>query len=235
MGEFNIFKLLIEKMGMEKYADDYVVSVMGSLFVLLIILLISILAWRKLRHTEEMVVPSAKFSLSNIIGVAMEWMLGVMNGILGDKAERFLPLIGTLFIYIFLCNLLGFIPGFIAPTATITTNLSCALVVFIYYNYVGIRERGIIGYFKSFLGPVVWLAPLFLCVELISNLVRPVTLSVRLFGNIMGDHVVNNMFSGLVPLIVPIFFIALGLFVAFIQAFVFSILSTVYIALAIEH
>jgi F-type H+-transporting ATPase subunit a len=120
------------------------------------------------------------------------------------------------------------------PTDNINTNIPCAIIVFLYYNFVGIREQGFIKYFKHFAGPIIWLAPLMFSIELISHLVRPLSLSVRLFGNITGDHMVLGIFSQLTPLVVPVIFLFLALFVAFIQAFVFSLLSTVYIALATE-
>lgn len=234
MHEFNFFIWLAEKAGLEKYVSGWWVSILSSLLVLFVLTVISILVWRKLRRVEEAMIPSEKFSLQNIIELMVEWLLKMMQGVLGDRAERFLPLIGTLFVYIFCCNLLGFIPGFISPTTVITTNFACAMVVFVYYNYVGIKEWGVIRYFRSFLGPVIWLAPLFFCIELVSHLVRPISLSVRLYGNMLGDHMALGVFSGLVPLVIPIFFIVLGIFISFIQAFVFSILSTVYIALAVK-
>jgi F-type H+-transporting ATPase subunit a len=130
---------------------------------------------------------------------------------------------------------MGVIPGFLPPTDNINTTLACGLVVFVYFNYVGIRENGLINYLKHFAGPVVALAPLMLVVELIGICVRPISLALRLFGNITGDHMVFGIFSELVPIGVPILFLALGIFVAFIQAFVFSLLSTIYVALALPH
>ena len=234
MHKFNLILWLGEKTGMT-FVNESTVSLLSSILVFLILISLSLVVWLRLRNPERHIVPSATFSVTNIFEIFIDGALSIMRGMLKEKAEKFLPLIGTLFIFIFVCNLLGFIPGFMSPTTVITTNLGCAIVVFFYYNYIGIRERGFVSYLKHFLGPVLWLAPLFLFIELTSHLVRPITLSVRLFGNMMGDHVVLDMFSGLIPLLIPIFFMVLGIFVAFIQAFVFSILSTVYIALAIEE
>lgn len=234
MHEFDIFIWLAEKFGLEKYVSPEAISVFGSACVLLFIAVISLLAWRRLKNPEERIIPYARFSVANLMEVFTEWLLNIMRGVLGEQAEKFVPLIGTLFIYILCCNLIGFIPGFISPTSVILTNLACALVVFVYYNYIGFKENGV-RYFKSFLGPVIWLAPLFIFIELISHLVRPITLSIRLYGNITGDHMVVGMFSELTPILVPIIFIILGIFVSLIQAFIFSILSTVYIALAVQH
>lgn len=235
MHEFNIYALIAQKLGFGDHLSSDTISVFGSLTVLILLFIISIFAWRRLKDPEMRVVPSGKFTLSNIMEIFVEGLLSIMRGILGDHAERYLPIIGTLFVYIFCCNMLGFIPGLNSPTSVIVTNLACALVVFVYYNYVGIKDMGFAKYMKTFLGPVIWLAPLFLFIELISHFIRPITLSVRLYGNIMGDHMVLGIFSEITPIIVPIFFIILGIFVSLIQAFIFSILSTVYIALATQH
>jgi F-type H+-transporting ATPase subunit a len=154
--------------------------------------------------------------------------------------------VATLFIFIFLSNLLGLIPGFFPPTANINTNLAMALCVFLYFNVVGIKEQGFVNYFKHFMGvapsgpiwafiPGLVLALLIFCIEIFGLVIRPVTLSLRLLANINADHLVVGIFSSLSPLIVPIIFMILGLFVAFVQAFVFSLLTIIYIALAAPH
>jgi F-type H+-transporting ATPase subunit a len=179
-------------------------------------------------------VPDSGLSLRNICEIIIEGALGILKGILGEQAAVYLPLVGTLFFYILTCNLLGIIPGFLPPTANINTNAAMALIVFILYNYYGFREHGA-GYLKQFAGPLAWLAPLMFVIELFSHAFRPFSLSVRLFGNIFGDHMVLSIFSDLVPVLVPVAFLILGMAVAFIQAFIFSILSSVYIALAVSH
>lgn len=188
----------------------------------------------RLRQTEKCLVPGSKPTPATMFEVAVEAILGLMEGVMGQRAWKYFPLIGALFLYIFVCNCLGLIPGLIPPTENINTNAACAVVVFFYYHFVGIKEKGIKNYLKHFLGPVIWLGPLILIIELISHLVRPVSLSVRLFGNMTGDHMVLGLFSELVPFLVPIVFLGLGLFISFIQAFVFSLLSITYIALATE-
>ncbi|HCU24920.1 MAG TPA: ATP synthase F0 subunit A [Deltaproteobacteria bacterium] len=144
-------------------------------------------------------------------------------------------MIGALFIYIFISNLLGVLPGFLPPTDNISTTLACGLVVFFYFNYIGIKENGFFNYFKHFAGPVIFLAPLMFLIEIIGVVVRPVSLALRLQGNITGDHLVLGIFSDLVPIGVPVLFLALGIFVSFIQAFVFSLLSTIYVGLSLPH
>jgi F-type H+-transporting ATPase subunit a len=121
-----------------------------------------------------------------------------------------------------------------APTSNINANFAVAAIVFFAYNYYGIKEHGP-SYIKQFMGPVAWLAPFMILVEIISHLVRPVSLSLRLFGNINGDHLALAVFSDLVPMFVPMIFMGLGMFVAFLQAFIFTILSAIYIQMAISH
>ena len=209
------------------------VLIAGAVGIFLI--LSAFLANLKLRHTEKCLVPSPKIGPATIFEAIVEALLELMRGVLGEKAETFFPLIGSLFIYIFACNLVGLIPGLAPPTDNINTNLACSLLVFLFYNYQGIKHHGLINYGKHFLGPVIWLGPLMLVIELISHAVRPISLSVRLFGNMTGDHLVLGIFSHMTPILVPVIFMGLGLFVSFIQAFVFSLLSIVYLGLATEE
>ncbi|HUU50518.1 MAG TPA: F0F1 ATP synthase subunit A, partial [Nitrospinota bacterium] len=138
------------------------------------------------------------------------------------------------FIYILISNLLGLIPEFYPPTINLNTNFAIASIVFIMYNYYGFRENGL-SYIKHFTGPMWALAILYFPIEIFSHLFRPVTLSVRLFGNIFGDHNVIEIFQGLIPIGVPVLFMFLGIIVAIMQAFVFALLTIIYIALAVSH
>lgn len=211
------------------------IHIAHAAFVALLLTFLGVIVYFKLRNTEAALVPGSKISVPNIFEVASESLIGLMEGIMGHEAKKYFPMIGTLFIFIFLNNMLGLIPGLLPPTDNINTTLACGLVVFFYFNYIGIKENGLINYLKHFAGPVIFLAPLMLVIELIGIAVRPVSLGLRLFGNITGDHMVFGIFSDLVPLGVPVIFLALGLFVSFIQAFVFSLLSTIYVALALPH
>lgn len=217
------------------WVNEHNVHVASAGIVAFVLLTLGLIVRVKMRNPEKYIVPPKRLGIVWLFDAGAEALLNLMEGVIGDQAVRYLPLIGSLFIYIFFCNLLSVIPGFVPPTDNINTNLPCALMVFLYYNYMGVKEHGFVNYFKHFAGPVIWLAPLMFTVELISHCVRPISLSVRLFGNIMGDHVVLGIFSHLVPVLVPVIFLFLALFVAFIQAFVFSLLSTVYIALATGH
>ncbi len=235
MHEFNILIWLGERISWLSWVDESTIHIASAAFVAVILLVLAVIGGLKLRKAEKYIVPSGKISLISTFDAAAEAILKLLEGVMGEEAIKYLPLIGSIFFYIFFCNLLSVIPGFVPPTDNINTNIPIALTVFVYYHTVGIREHGLKGYLRHFAGPIIWLAPLMFSLEMISHCVRPVSLSVRLFGNITGDHMVLGIFSQLIPLIVPVVFMSLALFVAFIQAFVFSLLSTVYIALATEH
>jgi F-type H+-transporting ATPase subunit a len=159
---------------------------------------------------------------------------GQLRAIIGPTGDKYITLIGGLFIFIFFCNIIAIVPGFVPATDNLNTNLAMSLMVFVVYNYYGFKEHGI-SYLKQFAGPILWLAPLMFLIELLSHLFRPMSLSIRLFGNMFGDHMVLGIFSDLVPLVIPVIFMILGIVVSTIQAFVFAVLTTVYIALAVSH
>ena len=166
--------------------------------------------------------------------MATTGLLQFMESLMGSDAKRFLPLIGGTAFFILFNNLLGLIPGFDGATANINTTLAPALVIFVATHIVGVRTHGA-GYIKQFLGPVWWLSPLMLPIELISHFARILSLSVRLFGNMMGDHKVLAIFLGLVALGVPVIFMGMGIFIALVQTFVFTLLSILYITFALEE
>jgi F-type H+-transporting ATPase subunit a len=149
--------------------------------------------------------------------------------------KQFAPLLFTLGLYIFLCNALGTIPIFETPTDQIMVTAGCALVAFMYYNFWGIRHHGILGYAKSFLGPVWWLAPLMLIIELISHLARALSLSVRLYANMLAGHRITLVFFSLIPVVLPSFFGALHIAVGALQAFIFVLLTTIYLSGAVSE
>ncbi len=181
-------------------------------------------------------VPDSGMSVRNIAEIAVEALINLAEGVFGTRknAIAYLPLVGTLFLYILVSNLIGLIPGFLPPTSDISTNFALALAVFLVFNIQGLRVNGV-GYLKHLMGPILWLAPLMFVLESVGMLFRPVSLSLRLFGNLNGDHMVFGVFSDLVPALIPSIVLGLGLFVSFIQAFVFTLLSVVYVALAIAH
>jgi F-type H+-transporting ATPase subunit a len=180
-------------------------------------------------------IPPPTFGLRNLLEMLSDMIFGLMSSVMGEKnARRYLPIVGTLFLFILFSNLLALIPGFLPPTDTLKTNLGLALFVFVLTHYFGVREHGL-KYFKHFLGPWLPLAPLMLPIELISHVARPVSLSMRLLGNIAADHAVVLAFFAIIPFLVPVPFLLMGVFVSVVQAVVFSLLSTVYISSAIAH
>ena len=153
----------------------------------------------------------------------------------GPHGLKYLPVIGTFGILILISNLMGLIPGLMAPTASTSVTFALGITSFVYYNAIGIKENGLFAHLRHFAGPVVWLAPLMFPIELISILVRPMSLGVRLFGNLFGDEQILGTISGLVAWIVPVLIMPLSVFVAFMQTFIFVLLSILYISEVSHH
>jgi F-type H+-transporting ATPase subunit a len=199
--------------------------------------------------------------LQNAAEAALDFVLALIDDVIGPEGRRFLPLIATLGLFIFASNLLGLVPGFTAPTDNVNTNLACALVVFFSYHWIGIRAHGLGAYLKHFAGPMPALAPLMIPIELISHLARPLSLTLRLFGNMLGGHILLSIVffmtvglstwalsgaAGVLGLVIGGvgtvatilftvgFLFPLKLLVAFLQAFIFCMLSMLYIAGALE-
>ena len=180
-------------------------------------------------------VPPPRFGLRNLFEMLSDTIFGLMVSVMGEKeARRYLPLVGSLFLFILFSNLLSLIPGFLPPTDTLKTNLALSLMVFLLTHVFGVRAHGV-AYFKHFLGPLWWLAPLMLPIEVISHIARPVSLAMRLLGNIAADHAVVLSFFAVIPFLVPVPFLVMGVFVSVVQAVVFSLLTTVYIGSAVAH
>ncbi|MBS1963360.1 MAG: F0F1 ATP synthase subunit A [Bdellovibrionales bacterium] len=193
---------------------------------------------RELKKEHAGIIPPATLTYRNFFEILAEKLYGLCEQVMGPhEAKIFYPFIGTLFCFIFFANLIGAIPGFTPPTENLNTTLAFGAFVFLYYNIQGIIAQGPLGHIKHFFGPTLswslcWLAPLMFVIEIVSHVFRPVSLGLRLRGNIMGDHVVHGVFSNLVPIGLPVIFLGLGVFVAFIQAFVFSLMTMVYISLS---
>ncbi len=176
--------------------------------------------------------------MQNVMEAYVSGVLKMGSDVMGrDKAIKYLPLVATIGLFVGIANIVGIIPGFEAPTANINMPLALALAVFVYYNFEGIRVNGIVNYFKHFLGPVWWLAWLMFPVEIVSHLSRLVSLSFRLFGNIKGDDMFLAVLLMLAPWVLPVIPFGLLTFMAFLQAFIFMMLTFVYIggAVATEH
>ena len=217
---------LFEAIGLGHFAHAYP-HVIYSWFVILLLISFAVLATRKI----EMIPTKAQNFFEIIISGMEEFMVDIT----GEEGRWFFPIIATIFIYIATCNLLGLVPGFYPPTASINTTVSCAIPVFLFTHFIGIKYHGL-KYVKHFLGPVWWLIPIILPIELIGHLARILSLSFRLFGNITGHELVLAILFMLAgAFFAPLPIMAMGIFVALVQAFVFFLLSIMYFAGAMEH
>lgn len=202
----------------------------------LILTTVGLLYRAKVSKVSDVVVPEKGITLRNIVELYGEFIYGQCKAIIGEKeAPRYFSFIGTVFILIFICNLIGLIPGFLPPTEYLSTTLAFGVAAFVYYNIQGCKEQGTLNYLKHFAGPLWYLSFLIFPIEIVSNLIRPLSLALRLRFNMMGDHIVLTEASNLMPVILPIPFMILGLLVSLIQAYVFTVLTMVYIQMAVEH
>jgi len=202
---------------------DYVVMV---IIVAAVLIVVFSLATRKLS-----LIPSRRQSLLEMIYGLFE---GLLTDTIGPEGKLYLPVIGTVGLFIFSCNIIGLVPGFMSPTSKLNVTVGCALAVFFYYHAQGVRAQGL-KYFKQFMGPIPVLAPLMIPIEIISHFSRPVSLSMRLFGNIFAEELLIIIMASIVPFLLPLPFMAVAIFTAVIQAFVFVLLACIYIAGAIAH
>ena len=188
----------------------------------------------RLGGKEAAVVPATGFGVRGFFELICEFIDGLGEMVIGHGHEKYSTLFASVFVFILFNNLIGLLPGMSAATDNINTTFALGLFTFVMYNIYGFGANGV-GYLKHFMGPIWWLIPLLLPIELISHMVRPFTLGLRMMGNIQGDHAVLTAFLDLVPYGVPVVFYGLGLFVSFMQAFVFTILSMVYVSMATAH
>jgi F-type H+-transporting ATPase subunit a len=201
--------------------EHHLVVVSYTWFVMAMLALFSFLATRRMN-----ILPGR---FQNVMEVIIGGFDDLLTSTMGHEGRKFFPLIATLGLYILTSNLLGLIPGFESPTANLNTTVSMAVVVFVMTHVVGVKVHGV-KYFKQFMGPVWWLTPLMMPIEIISHLSRPLSLSVRLFGNIMGEDIVLGVVLLLVPLLVPLPVFVLMIFTSCIQTLVFMLLAMMYIA-----
>ncbi|HFC03769.1 MAG TPA: F0F1 ATP synthase subunit A [Nitratifractor salsuginis] len=197
-----------------------------------LILVTLIIMWLAFKATGNLkAVPSGT---QNVLEAYLGGVIAMGKDVIGEElARKYLPLVATIGLFVLVSNLIGIIPGFESPTSNINVTLPLALVVFIYYNYEGIKKQGVIHYFAHFAGPVKALAPLMFPIEIVSHISRIISLSFRLFGNIKGDDLFLWVLLMLVPWIVPLPGYLLLTFSALLQTFVFMILTYVYLAGAV--
>lgn len=218
---FLILQWLVEKLHF-----DLGEHVTYTWFVMLVLILLALATTRGLK-----MVPSGA---QNLMEAFIDGLENFVEETMGPKGKAYFPLIATIALFILVSNLMGLVPGFYPPTANLNTNFAMALTVFVMTHAVGIKEHGI-GYLKHFMGPVLALAPLMFIIEVIGHLARPVSLSLRLFGNMYGHEIVLMIFLALVPFLLPVPMMVMGVLVALIQTFVFTLLAMIYIAGAIEE
>jgi len=188
----------------------------------------------QLGQGEEAIAPAKRFSARALLELLIEFIQSLSDMVIGEQGRSYIPLFASIFFFVLINNLIGVIPGITPATENLNTTLAMGLIIFLFYNYQGLKENGV-GYLKHFMGPILLLAPLMIVIELISHLVRPISLGLRLANVMRGDHTVLGIFLDLVPVLLPIPFYILGIFVCFVQAFVFTLLSMVYVSLAIAH
>jgi F-type H+-transporting ATPase subunit a len=201
--------------------EHHLVAVSYSWFIMAMLALFAFLATRRMQ-----IVPG-KFQ--NVMEVIIGSFDSLVTDTMGHDGRKFFPLIATLGLYILSANLLGIFPGFESPTSNLNTTASMAVVVFLMTHIIGIKVHGV-KYIKQFMGPIWWLTPLMLPIEIVSHLARPVSLSFRLFGNIMGEDKVLAVILLLVPFLLPLPVFVLMIFTSVIQTLVFMLLAMMYIA-----
>jgi len=214
--------------------SEQMLAICGSLTVAFALVAFALAVSSKLAKRREQLVPDSKITLLNIAEVYYEFIEDMVENVIGHHGKGYIPLIGTIFLFIFTSNMVGVVPGLYAPTTNYNMVLALSLFVFVIYNAFGLIENGL-GYLKHFMGPMLFLAPAFFAVEIISHLARPLSLTIRLRTNMFADHQVLSVFSNLAPLGVPVAFYGMGVFVSLVQAYVFTLLTTIYIGLAVSH
>lgn len=225
-------KWLFSSFGIRVYAGKDIIPahIVMAFIVTAIIILLFKLAVKNLSVKK----PN---KIQSVLEMYYNFFRGLVDDMIGPEGRKFIPALGTLGTFIAVSNLLGLFPELGSPTANINVTVGCAIFIFLYYHYQGIKKHGVFGYIKTFMGPVWWLAWLFLPIEIVSHLSRPLSLSMRLFGNIFGEDLVIIIIASLVPFIAPMPVMALAVFTSLLQAYIFVMLSSIYLAGAVasEH
>jgi F-type H+-transporting ATPase subunit a len=220
---------LLRYLGLQPaYPDAPITNPVAMEILVVLILLAFFLAVRASMSVEK---PGG---LQHLVEATEEFIAEQAHGVMGHGYERYIPYAVTIGYFILLGNLLGLVPGFESPTASPAVPLGCALLTFVYYHYHGIRTHGF-GYIKQFIGPVGALAPLMLLIEVVSHFARILSLTVRLYANMFAGDMVTLAFFSLVPVLVPVVFLGLHLFVSLVQTFIFVMLTLVYLGMAVSE
>jgi F-type H+-transporting ATPase subunit a len=219
-------------------ALHFPVEVQTLVFASILVLLLALAVRSGLHNAaDEGIIPDDRITLRNLIEVLLEGITSLARDVIGEKWATYMPLVGTLGFFILISNLVGLLPAVGGPTSYIETNLAWAVIAVVVSEAVGFREHGFIGYLGHFAPGPWWIKPLTFPIEIISHLVRLLSLTVRLTANMFADHTLLGLFLslGIAAWFIPWIVMGLGLFVAFIQAFIFTFLTMIYIGLALEH
>ncbi|GLI37854.1 F0F1 ATP synthase subunit A [Geobacter hydrogenophilus] len=217
------FRKLLEPLHISEAGVD---AIAYTWLIIVFLLIVSLIATKALKA-----VPTG---MQNFMEVVVGGIENMVEETMGEKGRPYFPLIATLALFVLVSNLIGLIPGFFPPTANLNTTAACAIIVFLSTHVVGIKKHGF-HYLQHFMGPIWWLAPLMFFIEIIGHLSRPLSLSLRLFGNMNGHELVLMIFFALAPFLVPLPMMLMGVLVSFIQAFVFMLLAMIYIQGSLEE
>jgi len=207
----------------------------AAVIVVIVLLAFGAKVAASLANTEAAITPEEGMTARNVAEAFVEGIIGIAKSAIPDHAEHYVPLLATFFAFILLSNLLGLVPGFAPPTSTFNITFALGCVAFGAYHAYGVKAQGLGPYLKHFLGPVLFIAPLMLIIEIFSHAFRPISLGVRLYANMFADHTVIEIFTDLTKVVIPVAFYALGFFVCLVQSFVFTMLSAIYISGAVAH
>lgn len=211
--------------------DHHYTYVAANVVVTTGLVLFSLAARASLGSGEKALVPAGGFGVRGICETLVEYIDDLVGSVLGEGARAYVPLFGSIFFFVIVNNLFSLVPGMTAATSNINAALAIGIFSFLIYNIMGVIKGGW-HYLAHFLGPVWWLAWLMLPIEIISHVIRPFSLGIRLSVNMTADHAILGTFIDLTKVVVPVIFYGMGTFVSFIQALVFTMLSMVYVALA---
>ena len=207
--------------------------IQDKLTLQLIVAFIMVLFFIIVRATLSVEKPGSLQHLAEMIHEFVDDQAQMVMGQEGYTSH--LPFVTTILVFILLCNIIGLLPGIETPTASPVVPLGIALITFFYYNYHGVRAQGPLGYLRHFMGPVIWISPLMFPIEIISNLTRIMSLTVRLYANMFASDLLTLVFFSMIPIAVPVIFLGLHLGVALIQSYVFMLLAMIYLGEATAH
>lgn len=240
-GALNYYSMVLDQLGihLESASQLEWLAVPGSILTLLVIWFLGVRYRRYVASFDTDSTPEGHWSLNFFVHGLIDYVHNLGRDLIGHEHRKYLALLVTIFVFVLLGNLAGMIPGVGSPTGFISGNLAIGLTVFAIYNWAGIKEHGV-GYIKQFTGPFttgigLLLAVLFVVIELISHAARPASLAMRLLINVFADHMILDIFTDLTYVLVPAALAFFGLLVAFVQSFVFTLLSGIYISMAVSH